>query len=53
MPIPEPPDRPEPTASQKFGLTVTTLTPALAGKAGYEAGKRGVLVTDVAPGSDA
>ncbi len=42
----------QPTAS-RFGLEVATLTEDLARQSGYKEPLKGVLVTDVAPGSDA
>jgi serine protease Do len=40
-------------AADRFGLEVETLTEESARQAGYKTTLRGVLITDVAPGSDA
>jgi serine protease Do len=41
------------TAATELGLTVRTLTSELAVQLGYDEGQRGVVITDVAPGSTA
>ncbi|MHC4716312.1 MAG: Do family serine endopeptidase [Planctomycetota bacterium] len=45
--------RPMRSLPKRYGLTVESLTPELARRHGYEEDVRGVLVTEVAPDSDA
>ncbi len=47
------PDRQGQAVADRYGLTVQTLTDALAQRFGYDEGTRGVLIAAVEPGSDA